>query len=266
MRFAVLMTCHNRAVLTLRSLSFFKKAALGLRYDIFLVDDGSSDGTGLKVRKEYPDVRVIDADGSLYWAKGMRLAWETAAKNADYDFYLWLNDDLELKADALAGLFADYDAIKSVVVGACSDDKSETACSYGVSDSHDRKIVPFGRPQHATGWLNGNLVLVPREVYKRIGMISDEYSHARADYDYAERLKTANIPFYCSSRYVGVCKNDFADRMRNKTLCERILMIRKPSYWNIHDLWLFKRRHYGFLKAMLSCGYLLYLVVKGVDK
>ena len=262
----MLLTCHNRAETTLRSLLFFKKAALGLRYDIFLVDDGSSDGTGAKVRKEHSDVHVIDADGSLYWAKGMCLAWETAAKHADYDFYLWLNDDLMLKMGAIAGLLADYEMTRGVIVGACSDDLSETSCSYGSSDIRDVKIIPNGTPQLATGWLNGNLVLIPRDVYKRIGMISGEYTHARADYDYAERLKKAGIPFCCSSRYVGVCKNDFADRMRNKTLCERILMMRKPSYWNIHDLWLFKRRYYGFLKATLSCGYLLYLVLKGVGK
>lgn len=146
MKIAVLLTCHNRVMTTLRSLLFFKKAALGLSYDIYLVDDGSTDGTGAKVREAHPDVHVIDADGSLYWAKGMRLAWETATKNADYDFYLWLNDDLELKSGALSGVLADYEATKSVVVGACSDDKSEMSCSYGASGHCDKKIVPNGFP------------------------------------------------------------------------------------------------------------------------
>jgi len=247
-------------------LLFLKKAALCVEYDIFLVDDGSTDGTGSKVRGSNPGIHVIEADGTLYWAKGMRLAWEMAATTKDYDFYLWLNDDLMLKPDAIVGLLADCEITNGVIVGACADDESEMSCSYGASDSRDVKITPNGQPQLATGWLNGNLVLIPRDVYKCIGMISAEYTHARADYDYAERLKKAGIPFYCSSRYVGICKNDFADRMRNKTLCDRILMMWKPSYWNIHDLWLFKRRYYGFLKATLSSAYLLYLVLKGVDK
>ena len=264
MRIAVLLTCHNRVETTLRSLLFFKKAALGLRYDIFLVDDGSSDGTGPKVRKEHPYVRVIDADGSLYWAKGMRLAWETAAKNADYDFYLWLNDDLMLKPCAIVCLLADYETTKGVIVGACSDDQSETSCSYGASDKRDVKITPNGTPQFATGWFNGNLVLVPREVYKRIGMISGEYSHARADYDYAERLKKDGIPFYCSSRYVGVCRNDFDSKIQGKSLIQRIRLLRQPGYWNLHDLWLIKSQYHGYLSAILSCLHLIGVAVKGV--
>lgn len=263
-RIAVLMACHNRSEATLYSLSALVQATKGLCCDVYLVDDGSSDGTGVSVRRKFPFVHIIQGDGGLYWAKGMRLAWGTAVKSADYDFYLWLNDDLNLKRDALSGMFADYDKTGSVIVGACSDDEEETMCSYGASDASDKKINPNGTPQRAEGWLNGNCVLVPRNVYKRIGMISGEYTHARADYDYAERLKQAGIPFYCSSQYVGVCHNDFGEKMAGVRLCQRLQMLWKPGYFNLHDLWLIRRRYHGITAAILSCAHLTFIVIRGV--
>ena len=263
-RVAVLMTCYNRAETTLRSLAYLTQAAQGMQYDVFLVDDCSTDGTGDRVKAKHPNVNIIHGDGKLYWAKGMHLAWQTAVESCDYDFYLWLNDDLQLKSDAITGLFADYETVKSVVVGACSEDTTETSCSYGVSDASDKKIVPNGLPQRANGWLNGNLVLVPKSVYNKIGVISAEYSHARADYDYAERLKKAGIPFYCSSRYVGVCKNDFADKIRDLSLWQRFQLLWRPGYWNLHDLWIIRSKYHGRIAALISCLKLLAIVVIGI--
>lgn len=262
-RIAVLMACHNRVKLTLRTLSALKHSADGINYDVYLVDDGSTDGTGEAVRLRFPSIHVIQGDGKLYWAKGMRRAWEVASRKADYDFYLWLNDDLDIKSDALRGMLSDYEKTKGVVVGACSQDNGETICSYGASDEKDHKIIPCGIPQIARGWLNGNFVLVPREVYQKVGMISGEYTHARADYDYAERLKRAGVPFYCSSDYVGSCRDDFAEKMRGVSLWQRIKLLRQPGYFNLRDLWLIRSRYHGFVRAVCSCAHLIALVILG---
>ena len=260
-RIAVLMTCHNRCEVTLRSLSALAHAAQGLCFDVYLVDDGSSDGTGEFVRCEFPFVHVVQGDGNLYWAKGMRLAWETAVKSADYDFYLWLNDDLMLKPTALRGVWADFEATKGVIVGTCSQDECETICSYGASDEKDRKITPCGTPQKANGWLNGNCVLVPKNVFQNVGMISGEYAHARADYDYAEKLKKAGVSFYASSEYVGVCRDSTDEKIRGKNLCQRIALLWQPSYWNIIDTWRIRNRYHGVCRAVISCLHLITMVV-----
>lgn len=70
---------------------------------MWLVDDASPDQTGAKVKAAFPEVHVIEGAGGLFWCKGMRLAWDKAiASGIKYDFYLWLNDDVMLKTDALA--------------------------------------------------------------------------------------------------------------------------------------------------------------------
>lgn len=264
MKVAVLIACYNRAGKTLRALEALLKTAEGIDYDVYLVDDASLDGTGEKVRMRLPNVRVIEGSGQLYWAKGMRKAWKAAvAERNDWDGFLWLNDDLYLRPDALAGIFADYEKTKSVVVGACSEDATEAKCSYGAKNRRGELIVPNGTPQLADGWFNGNCVFVPRDVYLKVGMISGEYSHARADYDYAERLKKANTPFYCSSKYVGVCHNDFDEKMKGKSLGQRLQLLWKPGYFNLHDLWLIRSRYHGIPRAIISCLHLILMVVRG---
>lgn len=267
LRIAVLMTCHNRVEKTILSLEDLFAAAKGVAdVAVFLVDDGSSDGTGARVRSQFPQVKVIDADGSLYWAKGMRLSWETAVKNGGKcDYFLWLNDDVKLKRDSLVGLLADAEQCgdtRGVIVGTCSEDESEAASSYGATDKNDVRYFPSVQvPQKAEGWFNGNVALIPWAAYEVVGMISGDYSHARADYDYAERLKRAGIPFFASSRFVGVCHNDYLKKLSGKSLWQRIQMFGKPGYWNLADLFRFRCRYWGLTRALLSACHLAFQVV-----
>ena len=261
MGIAVLMTCHNRVETTHSCLARLMPQ-LGNDDRVFLVDDGSMDGTGAKVSAVYPTVSVIEGNGKLFWAKGMRKAWEAAVAEVCWDYYLWLNDDVMLKSDALSGLRSDYTKLNStsVLVGAC---EYEGQCTYSGTDSKDRKLAPNGQPQSADGWLNGNVVLVPKDVFGKVGMISPDYTHARADYDYAERLKLAGIPFYVSSGYVGSCPFDFNAKMRGKGFAERVSMLWKPGYFNLHDLYLIRRRYHGHIAAIASCARLIQIVLKG---
>ena len=261
-KIAVLMTCHNRVETTLECLRRLMPQ-LSLSDKVFLVDDGSTDGTGARVRSAYPTVHVIDGDGSLYWAKGMRKAWDVAEEDGIYDFYLWLNDDVKLHDNAIEEIIRDMELASSpscVVVGAC---EYGGCCTYSATDANDCRIVPNGNPQRAAGWLNGNVVLVPRVVSKRIGRISSDYSHARADYDYAERLKLVNIPFFVSSHYVGICPFDFRKKIQGKKLVERISWLWKPGYFNLRDLYLIRSRYHGHARAVLSCVRLMQILVCG---
>ena len=59
---AVLMTCYNRRETTLECLESLFKAQVPKEttLSIYLVDDGSTDGTGDSVRERYPAVKVLN--------------------------------------------------------------------------------------------------------------------------------------------------------------------------------------------------------------
>ena len=101
-RVAILITSHNRRELTLASLdSLFRQHRIeDVETEVFLVDDGRTDGTGKAVRSRYPSIHVLEGDGTLYWNGGMRLAFATAIQG-EFDAYVLFNDDTILYKDAL---------------------------------------------------------------------------------------------------------------------------------------------------------------------
>ena len=243
------MTCHNRVQMTLECLRrlFVAAAELdGCECKVFLVDDGSTDGTGGRVKECYPQVSVIEADGTLYWAKGMRTAWKAAiAERNDWDAYLWLNDDTELNDGALAQLMATNDG-ERIVVGELKNAAGKIV--YGLRER---------------GLFTGNCVLVPRKVYERIGMICGEYSHAWADSDYAMMAKRAGINVV-SAGVVGQAEgHPNRPSLKGVPFGKRMRLLRDPKGWNLHDLWLYRRRNWGLCAALSSCAHLALHVMWG---
>ena len=240
MKFAVLIASHNRRDTTLGCLSRLLPQ-LDEDDGVYLVDDGSCDGTAAAIaRLNDQRVNIINGDGRLYWAKGMRKAWEAAvAERNDWDGYLWLNDDTELNGDALQKLLTASDGEK-IIIGDLANIKGEVV--YGLRDG---------------GLFTGNCVLVPRKVYERLGMICGDYSHAWADSDYAMQAKSAGVEVI-SAGVVGKAEgHPNRPSLKGLSLRERIGMLRNPKGWNLHDLWLYRRRNWGLCVAFASCAHLV---------
>ncbi|MCG8688965.1 MAG: glycosyltransferase, partial [Desulfobacterales bacterium] len=81
------MTVHNRRDTTLACLKtlFAQQLPQDVELTVYLVDDGSTDGTGAAVARQYPSVRLIRGNGTLYWNGGMFLALGEAVKK-QHDF------------------------------------------------------------------------------------------------------------------------------------------------------------------------------------
>ena len=259
MRIAILMTCYNRVETTLRCLEQLKVAAAQVAdawFDVWLVDDASPDGTGDKVKAAYPEVNVIQSPGNLFWCKGMRLAWDKAvASGIEYDFYLWLNDDVMLKPDSIEEVLRDYENGGGVIVGRMSSDKAEREESFGMrGDKGD--------------WMNGNLVLVPREVYEKIGPIYDRYYHAYGDHDYGLMAKRAGFPLRVSSSFCGVCPEQperYHD-ITGRSLWGRLKLLFDPKGYNLHDAVLFRYRNWGIGMACVCIAHMLVRVIFNAEK
>jgi len=252
-RIAVLMTCFNRAETTLRGLkTLFAAQPADCRFDVWLVDDASPDGTAQQVRESFPSVHVIDGPGNLFWCKGMRRAWDSAlaAEGTEkYDHFLWFNDDAILKPDAIAGLLADSSSHGGIAVGKFSSDASERDVSYGFNGNGE--------------WMNGNLVLVPRRVFDRIGPMYDGYRHAYGDHDYGLLAKRNGFPVRISSAFCGICPRQ-PERylaMEGKPLRERFRVLLDTKGICLHDAVLFRYRNWGVVMAL---GCFVHLTAKAL--
>ena len=209
---AVLMTCHNRKLKTLECITALHNATLPKNHimDVFLVDDGCSDGTASAVKKKFLEVNIIKGTGHLYWNQGMRLAWQTAVNSKDYDYYLWLNDDTNIKSGALTEVFDCYNLnlknkIKeAIVVGACMNCQSNKKFSYGLAKDKI-KLIPNGLIQNGN-MVNGNFVLVSKNIFDKLGFLSNDFTHSMGDVDYGLRAIQSGFDVVTTRKFIGYCK------------------------------------------------------------
>lgn len=252
---AVLATCHNRKSKTLRFLTSLYNVLLPLDFyfEVFLVDDGSTDGTWDAVQSKFPKVNLIHGNGNLFWNQGMRLAWKTAASHKKFDFYLWLNDDTFLYKNALMELLScDYEIknkykISGISVGCCESFHGSMEFSYG-GRSKNGPISPNGKLQSCE-YINGNVVLIPFDVYKILGNLSNDYTHSMGDIDYG--LRAIKMGFTCNitKQYIAECENDKGVSTwanPRKPLMERWQIAHSPKGINVKEHLTFRRKFWGY--------------------
>lgn len=256
---AVLLTCHNRKTKTLSCLSSLFQATIPPEYelDIFLTDDGSTDGTGHAIRELYPQVHVINGDGNLFWAGGMRRAWETAMQEKPYEAYLLINDDVELNFTFFTSLLQTeaYSLTKSGKKGIYSGatvDKHNGTVTYGGSRVKDDKIVvrmemltPQVQPQECDV-TNANILWVSKEVIDEIGIFDFQFTHGIADYDYSYQARKKKIPVLLAPEVCGICSDDHGKNWRDNrySLKERIAYLKSPKGLAYNEYMYYIRKHF----------------------
>lgn len=225
MKFLVIVACHNRKMLTIQSIQRAQAAAeeAGIEISFTVFDDASTDGTGEALRSMPIALQVLRGDGSAFWAKGMAAAESEALENAaggSDEFILWLNDDVVLDDDAFVRLRRSIDRNpRAVVVGAMRDPQNgEVTYSgmrrHGMHPLSFRMVSP-GLSQTKVDTFNGNLVIVPVLVARRLGGIDGVFSHALADIDYGLRCLRLNVPVVLASSTYGTCpRNPIGPRRR----------------------------------------------------
>ena len=243
-KIAIIMTCYNRRDLTIACLErvFSQKNIGDTSLEIFLVDDGSTDGTGAVVRQKYPKAKVLYGNGTLFWVGGMRVAFGEALKG-NFDFYLWLNDDTRLYDTGLGCMLDTYYKLlktkgdEVIVAGSFCDEKS-LKLTYGGSmlgswwrATQYKMVQPSQVPQRCD-LFNGNCVLIPRKIAMATGNMSSDYKHGSGDLDYALRAGKAGFKSWICPGYVGTCsRNSMLDRWSLKKLSmkERIDALNHPT-------------------------------------
>ncbi len=270
-RIAVAMTCHNRRQTTLDCLDLLFAQVLppGTILEVFLTDDGSTDGTALAVARKFPRVHLLNGDGTLYWNGGMHLAL-TLALSEPFDFHFWLNDDVLLFPFALSDMLSTHDAVKKdgnppIVVGVVRD-PSTLVQSYGgqkkSSSWHPFRFKPVGPGGHPCATFQGNAVLVPARVIDKIGIIDTGFcgGQTMGDTDYGLRASACDIPIITSKGFMGDCRpNAMGTPWRNPclSLARRWQIFWGPKGVQAGHYLHFARRHGGRFWWLFWTSYVL---------
>lgn len=247
MKIATLLTCHNRKPKTLACL----RSLQGLiDTDIFLVDDASTDGTADAVRVSFPQVHIIEGNGNLFWSRGMYTAWKEAIKG-DYDYYLWLNDDIELYPFFFQELMECMQlGHNECIVSGLIEDAEKTRILYGGCDEH-KQLAQCNQIPTSITFMNGNVVLVPKCVVSEIGIIDPVYHHDLGDVDYGLRALEHGVKVYTTRRPVamGYSNNFCRVRKWHATLKQRFQKLYSPLGSHPRINFYYRKKHFGILNA-----------------
>lgn len=251
---AVLLTVFNRKDKTLQCLQrlYAQLPVADIQVDVYLTNDGCTDGTPEAVRQQFPQVHVIDAAGNLFWNRGMYTAWKEAARK-DYDFYLWLNDDSYLLDNALTTLLSNSSECndRAIIVGAMKAERKNTTTYSG--HNKQGKITPDGSLQECETF-NGNCVLIPECIFKKVGNLDWAFHHAIGDLDYGYRTRKAGFKIYVSTKYLGVCESNPklpAWARKEVPLVKRIKNLYSPlGYAEPIPFFHFEKRNFGLATAI----------------
>lgn len=231
-KLAVLMACYNRHAKTVACLQHLAIAATraGVDYQLFLFDDGSTDGTAEAVHSLEPNAVILRGDGSYFWNRSMNRAFE-AAMQVGFPGYVWLNDDTMLQPDAFKLLLAARDSAapgEAIVVGAVSDPETGKT-TYGGARYVSPRLRPFlctmldpGTNPQDVDVVNGNVVLIPDGIARKLGNLDPVFEHGMGDTDYSMRARRLGIRILLTAGYVGVCsRNSSKGTHRDKALSLR---------------------------------------------
>jgi hypothetical protein len=191
-------------------------------FEVFVVDNGSSDGTADWVAAEYPRVRLIRGDMNRGYPAGNNVALRLILAERSADVVLLLNSDVMADGPtvrSLARYLAERPEVGAVIpslvlpdggyqIGACGFlptartlfdyffllHKLRPLRSRGlfIDQASVSKRVPFLRVE----WLSGACVAIRREAFERIGLLNEEYFFYAEDLDWGRRMQDSGMALH----------------------------------------------------------------------
>lgn len=125
---SIVIVHYNTLELTRACLASIERERRDLTVEVFLVDNGSTDGSGERVAAEHPELHFLRYEKGL----GFGAANNRAAERARGRQLLFLNSDTEIQQDALRRMVAFLDERPAAVLAGCrllkADGRLDRAC------------------------------------------------------------------------------------------------------------------------------------------
>lgn len=249
----VLITSHNRREKTLNLLKQLTTMTK-LNLQIWLVDDGSTDGTYEHIKRLYPMVNLIHGDGNLYWAKGMKKAEQACLfSGIRSEYILMMNDDINIFESKIYNLFQ-YAREKHVNVVGQFISPTSGSIEYGGLKKQgihpmNYKLITIIEDEHEPDVFHCNFALIKSEDYFTVGGIDGKFEHAYADFDLAIRLKKFNSKTHIYPEVIGFCEDTTLMEILSKKQKLKILFSKKGR--PLKSQYYFLRKHTNsFLLAL----------------
>jgi len=252
-----------------------------VRFSVVLIDDGSTDGTAGFVAKDFPDVHVLQGDGSLWWSGGINLGAQYAMDKLQAHYLLLWNNDI----NAAPGYFEQVASVvaneKQITVWGSvvrDMDNPERIWSMGGKFNPrtgarymlglDKPVVHIPQKPWEADWLTGMGTLVPVNVVKSIGLWNaKDFPQYHGDSDFTCRAREAGfslrvhpkmVIFNATENSAPLHQGQFRKLLRS--------LVHIKSKYNFRKDLKFYRRHKAAPQAYLTLLWRYFRYVGGFFK
>jgi GT2 family glycosyltransferase len=256
-RVSIVTPVHNRREHTLAYLASLERCTYP-NLHVVIVDDGSTDGSAAAIRERFPDVTLLEGDGSLWWSGATNLGVEDAIA-AGSEYVVTLNNDVEVDPEFVGALVACACDRGRALVGSKVNYRDEPGRVWFFGAELDRRTGDIrllgGRDEdfpeaREAPMLTGMGMLVPVEAFRAAGLFDvRSFPQYLADSDFSLRAKARGYGLVVEPRatvYADVgaawIQGQF-ERLPSRFAYDLLFSIR--SQYDVRVRYRFYRRHWG---------------------
>jgi GT2 family glycosyltransferase len=241
-KIAVVIPCHNNLDVLKSSIP----AIFSDSYTLVVFDDGSSDGTKLWLKDNFPHIHVLSGDGSNWWTGSLAKSVDYC-KELGFEYLVSLNADVLISPQIVKDLLRQSrqhgDAIIASVVVDVSNPETILWAGSSFGKIHNlvpiyvsRYIVKSGThvsklPEkvYQVDEIHGRGVLLPMSVFKQIGNYDRlTFPQYGGDTDFSLRAKRHGVKMFVDPSCVAqvFVQNTSLNRLERLTFREKLLSIK----------------------------------------
>jgi GT2 family glycosyltransferase len=221
--------------------------------DTVVIDNGSTDQTIQRIRKDYPEIRLLPKNKNLGFGRANNIGMEIALTEG-YDFVFLLNQDAWIDSNTIGKLVElsqshpQYGILSPVHLTG-KGDKPDPGFGYyaqiqQLDQLSDKNILPIP-------FANAALWMIPVSVLKKVGGFSPLFYHYGEDKDFVNRLTYHDYQVGYSPQVFGNHDREYRP-LTHQVFLRTEYVYHLSEYANIHHNWL-KAFGYGVLAPMKKC-------------
>lgn len=241
-KIAVVIPCHNNLDVLKSSIP----AVFSNSYTMVVFDDGSTDGTKLWLKDNFPNIHVLSGDGSNWWT-GSLAKLVDYCKELDFEYLVSLNADVLISPQIVKDLLKQSRRQGNAIIASAVVDFSNpeiviwAGSSFGkiynlVPIYLSRYIVKSGTnvsklpdEVYQVDETHGRGVLFPIRVFRQIGNYDGlTFPQYGGDTDFSLRAKRHGIKMFVDPSCVAqvFVQNTSLNRMERMTFREKLFSIK----------------------------------------
>ena len=176
----------------------------GIKFEVLVVDNHSTDGSAEMVKKKFPQVKLINNKKNLGFAQ----ANNQGMKKAQGKYLLLLNSDTKIKNKSLKNLLSlaqkkqDLGIAGPKLLNPDGTPQPSTGPFYTLPVTFfslfrgDRYLRHAYSQEKAVDWLSGACFLIKRELIYKVGLLDEKFFMYVEEMEYCYRAKKAGYLTY----------------------------------------------------------------------